>query len=300
MSPLIQILREPLTHFIVAGAVLFGAYTITQDDTAEAADENTIVVNRSNLLTFLQYRANAFEPDTFGAALDAMSDAELQTLIDAFVDEEVLYREARAFGLEESDNIIRQRMVQKISFVMQDLAAAGMSASTDELQAYFEEHIEAYAIQPWATFTHVFFDTTRHGAEGARTAAIEAQQQLNESGALFNDATGVGDNFPFLRNYVERTFEYVASHFGYEFANSLQAIDASETLWQGPFRSAYGEHIVLMTERVERRYPELDEVRSDVEFDFSNQQTTDALAEMTDAIRDTYRIEIGEIRSTQP
>lgn len=300
MSPLNQLIREPLAHFVVAGALLFGAYSLTRDDSAATSDSNTIVVDRRELLTFLQYRANAFEAETFGAALDAMSDAELQAVIDAYVDEEALYREAQAYGLEQSDNVIRQRMVQKMSFLMSDLAAGGLQGTPEELQAYFNENLEAYAIQPWATFTHVFFDATRHGAEGARTAAEAAKQQLNDSGALFNDATGVGDNFPFLRNYVERTFEYIASHFGYDFAGSLQTIDASATLWQGPFRSAYGEHIVLMTERAERRYPELEEVLSDVEFDFENQQSMDALDEMTQAIRDTYRVEIGAIRSGDP
>jgi len=289
-------LREPLVHFLVAGAILFAAFAAFRGDQTVAADQTTIVVDRRNLLTFLQYRANAFEPETFGAALDAMSDTELQEVIDAYVDEEVLFREARGLGLEESDNIIRQRMVQKMNFLLSDVAAAGQTTDEAGLEAWFEANREAYAIQPWATFTHVFFDVTRHGEEGARQAAEAALQQLNAEGAGFNDANDIGDRFPFLRNYVERTFEYIASHFGYEFAASLETLDPSADAWQGPFRSVYGEHVVLLTRREQRAYPALAEVRAAVERDYASERANAALTEMLGTIRERYRVEIDAIR----
>jgi hypothetical protein len=292
-------LREPLLHFVAAGAILFSAFALFRDDAPPADDSRTIVVDRRALLTFLQYRANAFEAETFGNALDSMSDAEIQELIDAYVDEEILYRQALEYRLDTSDNIIRQRLVQKMSFVLSDVAAAGQSADTAALEAYFREHIEAYAVAPWVTFTHVFFDAGRRGSAQAREAALAAQRELNADAVQFNDGAGFGDRFPYDRNYVERTLEFVAGHFGYEFAGALAALEPSAGAWQGPLRSAYGEHLVMLTRNVERRYPTLDEVLSDVERDYRNEQTSAALATMTRAIRDDYRIEIGEIRSPQ-
>lgn len=292
-----QWIREPLLHFIVAGAILFGLFILNGDEKLASDDETTIVVDRRDLLTFLQYRANAFEPETFNAALDAMADEELQELIDAYVDEEVLYRESRALGLEESDNIIRQRMVQKMVFIMSDVAAMNQTLDQAELEAYFQDNLSAYAVQPWATFTHVFFDASRRGDESALADAETALAELNGGGVLFSDAPAYGDRFPFLRNYVERTFEYIASHFGYEFSTALQSATASDNLWQGPFPSAYGQHLVMLTDLQERRLPELDEVRGDVERDFTNQQSADMLSELTEAIRERYQIVIEDIRS---
>lgn len=297
MPTLKRWIREPLVHFVVAGAILFTSFAIFRGDEFAADDSTTITVGRRELLSFLQYRANAFEPETFGAALDAMNDEELEEIIAAFVDEEVLYREAQGLGLEESDNIIRQRMVQKMNFLLADVAAAGQSPDQAGLEAYFDANIEAYAIQPWATFTHVFFDAAKLGDEAARAAAEDARRVLNESGADFNQATGLGDRFPFLRNYVERTFEYIASHFGYEFAAELEALDATGDEWQGPLRSAYGEHVVLLTHREERALPRLDEVRADVERDYASEQADAALQQMLATIRTRYRVEIGDIRS---
>ena len=73
----------------------------------------------------------------------------------------------------------------------------------------------------------------------------------------------------------------------------------SASSWQGPVRSAYGEHLVMLTRKVDRAYPDLDQVLGDVERDYRNEQTSAAIAGMTRAIRDRYRIEIGEIRSPQ-
>jgi hypothetical protein len=295
MSGMSRWIREPLLQFIIAGAILFGAYSIFDGDGPDQ-DDLTIEVDRSALLSFLQYRANAFDPDTFNAALDAMSDTELQQFIDAYIDEEILYREAMELGLDSSDNVIRQRMVQKMSFLITDLASASSAPDPEELEAFFAENIDAYAIQPWATFTHVYFDADKRGEAQARQDAEDALRDLNASGAGFNDATGSGDNFPFLRNYVERTFEYIASHFGYEFVAGIQSLTPSEQNWMGPIRSAYGFHIVLMTERVERRYPDLNDVRSTVEQDFASEAADALRTEMTRSLRDRYDIEIGQIR----
>jgi hypothetical protein len=184
-----------------------------------------------------------------------------------------------------------------MDFLMADVAATGESLEEPALEAYFADNIEAYAIQPWATFTHVFFDSEQRGAMGARLAAEEAMRALNDTHALFNDAAGYGDRFPYFRNYVERTLEYIASQFGNDFAAEISQLEPSESEWQGPIHSAYGEHVVLLTRRVEQTYPELAEVRGAVERDYLNEQINRALAEMAQSIRERYRIEISDLRS---
>lgn len=293
-----RLLREPLIHFLLAGVVLFSAFALLRNDSAEPADDRTIVVDRRALLTFMQYRANAFEAETFSAALDAMTSDELQTLIDAYVAEETLHREAKSLGLEESDYIIRRRMVDKMSFLLSDIADSGRLIDEAELHDYFDHHREAYAIEPAVTFTHVFFDASRRGPDAARAAAEETKLSLNNAGAAFNDAPGHGDTFPFLRNYVERTYDFVASHFGAAFAAALATLPSSESDWRGPLHSSYGEHVVLVTHKTERRYPMLDEVREAVERDYISERSRAALEQMTTNLRDRYKVVVGDIRST--
>jgi hypothetical protein len=290
-------LREPLLHFVLAGALLAVVFAAFRGDRSPT-DERTIVVDRRELLSFLQYRANAFEPETFGAAIDAMTDAEIDEVVNAYVDEEMLYREARAYGLEDSDNIIRQRMVQKMSFLLADATEASEQAvDPAELEAYFEKNRETYAIEPWVSFTHVFFDADERGAAGAREAAEAMRRQLNDTHAEFNDAPAYGDRFPYQVNYVERTLAYVASQFGAEFVTALETLDPSPTEWQGPLHSAFGEHVVLLVERVERSYPALDDVRAAVERDFVAERSAAALQQVLREIRASYRVRVEPIRS---
>jgi hypothetical protein len=288
--------REPLVHFSLAGLILFAAYAVFEGDD-QAADADTIIVDRRALLTFLQYRANAFDPETFGAALDAMTEQELNEVIDAYIEEEILYREALALRLDTSDNIIRQRMVQKMSFLLSDIAAIEDADDPEALESYFRDNIEAYAIQPWATFTHIFFDNEKRGTEGARTAAEAAKPEINASGRRFNDAPGFGDRFPYLRNYVERTLEFVASHFGYAFVAQIESVEPSADEWQGPFESVYGQHLILMTERAKGAYPDLDDVRGTVERDLAAELSAQALAGITSRVRDRYNVQVEVIQT---
>ena len=299
MSLVRQILRDPIVHFIVAGALIYGAYSLLRPPQSGGSDASTIIVDRQALLTFMQYRANAFEPETFGAALDAMNGPELDELVAAYVDEEMLYREALSLDLAASDYIIRQRMVQKVNFLLSDIAGQVSDVSEAELAEYFHSNRDAYAVQPWTTFTHVFVDAQRH-REDAAVVAARLRDELNANGAGFTDAPGHGDRFAFLRNYVERTYEYVASHFGYEFASALAALPESESEWQGPISSTFGEHVVLVTRQVPRTLPQLEQVRTDVERDFATQRSAEALAAMLESLRDDYRIVIRDLQASRP
>jgi hypothetical protein len=292
-----RLLREPLVHFVALGGALFLAYVLFKGGDAGPADASTIIVDRRSLLAFMQYRANAFEPDVFAAALDGMSAAERDALVAAYVDDEILFREAAALGLGDSDYVIRQRMIQKADFLLGDVAAASIDIDDAALHAYFEQNKEAYAIAPSVTFTHVFFDADRRGTGGAHEAAAEAAHALTKASARFEDATGKGDRFPFLTNYVERTPDYVASHFGSEFAAALVALSPSKTTWQGPIRSAYGEHIVLLTERTAASYPDFETVRGAVERDYLDAQSRAERARMLDGLRSRYRVAVEDLSS---
>lgn len=292
-----RLLREPLVHFLVAGGVLFAVYALVR--APSPAGDGTIVVDRRALLAFMQMKANAFDDTAFGAALDALSEKDLAELVDQYVAEEALYREAKSLGLDRGDPVIRQRVLQTAKVWLGDAAASSATVDPAAVAAYFSAHEQEYADAPAVTFTHVFFDATRRGADRAREDAERALRELNAAHAAFNDAPGRGDAFPFARNYVDRTFDYVASQFGSEFAAALAEL-APGNRWQGPVRSAYGEHAVLLTRRTELRYPELDEVRERVEADYRRERETAALETVTRAIRERYRVEVLNVRSPRP
>ncbi|TDI62079.1 MAG: peptidyl-prolyl cis-trans isomerase [Alphaproteobacteria bacterium] len=279
-----KLLKDPLTHFLVVGLSLFLVFNLVAPDDVLKNDPNTIVVDRDAILTFMQYRAKAFDTERFEAMLDAMPENDLQLMIDDYVREEVLHREALALGLGVDDYVIKQRMIQKVEFLARGFAEAISDLDELQVRAYFEENKGVYYIQPYATFTHVFFDRERHSPDDLSALAKDKLVELNTNNVVFSDAVRHGERFPYHVNYVERTPDYVASHFGRAMAASVFESEADATTWRGPYQSPYGVHLVLVTKNVPGRTPELEEVYNRVEQDATraaiNERTEMAISEI--------------------
>jgi hypothetical protein len=65
---------------------------------------------------------------------------------------------------------------------------------------------------------------------------------------------------------VERTPDFVGSQFGVGFTAALARLQPSDH-WQGPLRSDYGWHLVLLTERKAAQMPRFADVREQVKDD---------------------------------
>ena len=281
-----EFLKEPLVHFLAAGLALFALFGIVNRDDADS-DPDVITVDQDALLTFIQYRIKAFNPDLAAKKLGALSDEELQRLIDDYVREEVLHREALALGLDDDDYVIRRRLVQKLEFITEGFAEAGADVDDAALQRYFDANKADYYVEPYVTFTHVFFQTEDRPREQARALAEEELQKLNRSSVPFSEAPRHGDRFLYHVNYVERTPDYVGSHFGPAMARELFELEPNEFVWRGPFDSAYGVHLVLLTTNEPGREPELAEINGRVREDARRarirEETEAAISDVVDA-----------------
>jgi hypothetical protein len=153
-----QILREPLLHFLVVGGILLGIYRLSPQAGMDVSRDKTIVVDKEGLLNFLQYRSKAFETEYFSKELDALNPEERKNLVDQYIEEEMLYREAKSLGLEQGDYVIRQRLVQKMRYLIDDIAESGGEPSDAVLNDYLQKHRDIYTLEPSVTFTHVFLE----------------------------------------------------------------------------------------------------------------------------------------------
>jgi PPIC-type PPIASE domain len=264
---------DPLVHFLLMGIILFAALSWLAP--AEESQRD-IIVDQDSLLTFIQYRTKVFQPELAVKRLEALSSEERSNLVRDFIEEEAMYREAISMGLEGDDYVIRRRMVQKLEFITQGFVEQELKLEEGDLADFFAKNSQDYFIDPSITFTHVFLSRAKHGKDTSseQTLLLKAQallKQLHDKNVSFSNAIGYGDRFPFHVNYVERTPEFVASHFGQAFADevfTLPANDDEKNDWYGPFQSQYGLHLVKVNERLEGRLPELEEVEGIVAQDF--------------------------------
>lgn len=267
-----RFLKEPLVHFLAAGLGLFVLFGLLNPGDVNE-DPNVVVVDQDALLTFVQYRIKAFNPELAKRKLSSLSDEELQRLIDDYVREEVLYREAILLGLDQDDYVIRRRLVQKLEFITEGIAEATADVDAAALRRYFDANKTDYYVEPYVTFTHVFFETEDRPRAEALSLAKKKLEELNRKGVPFSDAPQHGDRFLYHVNYVERTPDYVASHFGVPMSDSLFSLEPNEFVWRGPFDSAYGVHLVLLTTNEPGREAALEELEDRVREDARRART---------------------------
>jgi hypothetical protein len=292
-----KLLREPLVHFLAIGIGLFVLFDLVapEDDNL---DSKTIVVDRDAMLTFIQFRSKAFNPEAAAARLDSLGDAELERMIDDYVREEALHREALALGMDQNDYVIKQRLIQSLQFITNGFVSAAVDVSDEEIAEYYEAHRDDYYVDPYATFTHVYFSNDRHGREQARQLAEAKLAELNDAKVPFSESTRHGERFLYNVNYVERTEDFVASHFGRSMAAELFAVEPDDSRWHGPFESAYGFHLVMVTRRTDGLYPPLEEIADSVREDALRIKLDEQNERAVQAIVGTYDIRMGDLRGT--
>lgn len=272
----IRILREPLFHFFILGAVLFVLYGWLNGNSERPTDE--IVID--------QIRLNSIRSTFEKTWQRPATEDEMQNLIDAWVREEVLYREGMLIGFDRDDQIIRRRIAQKMSFIADGLAPAVPDET--ELGLWFVANRDDYKISPVLTFRQVYFDPSRH--------ADQLDRVLDDARAAL--ATGDESNLPGDATMLPESLELaptteIARLFGKDFAIALEDMEVGE--WQGPVRSGYGLHYVQVEERIEGRAPTLDEVRPAVERDFLGQKSREINEAFYESLRERYtlRVEAG-------
>lgn len=253
-------LKDPLFHFLLLGALVFGAWSALHPP-EPAENPRTIVVDRAALLTFIQYRTRTFDEREAARRLDSWAPEVVDDLVNEFIREEALYRSAAEMGLDADDYVIRQRLVQKVEYMAEGVGQDVAAPPDAELEAWYASRRDEYVEPATVTFAHVFFSRARHGNEGAKRLAVSMLRQLNEDGVTFAAAPGFGERFAYHVNYVQRSREEVLSHFGDSMATSLFGLAADATRWQGPFESPHGAHLVLLTRSEPARYPPFADLR---------------------------------------
>jgi parvulin-like peptidyl-prolyl cis-trans isomerase-like protein len=264
--------REPLLHFLLAGLALFLLYGQVSD-VAPAGDEEIVVtVGHIEHLTSLFLKTRQRLP----------TDAELNGLIDDFIVEEILYREAKSIGLDQNDTIVRRRLRQKMEFLFDDFSA--VEPSDDELKQFLAEHPEQYRTDDRISFEHVYLK------DGSRAKATTLLKELRSgtSGAAGN-LIGLGLLPP--RFGLSRKAE-VSAQFGNSFTERLFSMETGS--WMGPIESPFGVHLVYVEEVVAGRLPELDEVRGIVKRDWLSNRRADAEREILGRLRQKYTVTIEE------
>jgi len=264
-------LRDPLWVFVAIGTLLFWL------DARRATDDLRIEVTGADVerLTAQWQAQTGRDP----------SDVELDGLVDQFVEEEVYYREALTYKLETNDTIIRRRLVQKLTFLTEDVATSAEPLDT-ELRGFYDEHRDNYRQPQKYSFRHVYFSRDRRD-----DAAADANQELDRvsSSDSQDTQTPEGDPFMLQSNFAERSAREIASTFGIGFAEALPDLPLNN--WSTPVASAYGHHLVYLHSLSESYTPDYEAVASRVANDYATDQRKQANTRFKEALLEKYTVD---------
>ena len=263
--------KDPLALFLAFGLLIFFAQKLL--GSGDGDDYQILVTTGQQNRIFEQWQAQMGRPPT---------EEEAQGLLQHWLKEEILYREAKKLGLDADDTIIRRRLAQKLTFLNEDLANAE-PPTKEELEAYFREHSDDYRIPERYSFEHRYFSGDRR--ENAQDDARKA----------LTDPEFAGDPFILQRSYADRSGREIADLFGRAFTEALAVLrDDAPDAWQGPVPSAYGWHTVRLTGRTPARDPLFAEVADAVRRDLLQDRRRQANDAFFQALRERYDIRIEE------
>ncbi|PHI37495.1 hypothetical protein CBQ28_09000 [Pseudoalteromonas sp. GCY] len=281
---MVSLLRQPLAQFLLVGFTLFIAYR--QYVAPDQIQERTIEISDQRLKNYLQFRIKRFDAEAVEAEFGILSSTQKQQLVQDYVREEVLFREANNLELAKNDFVIRQRLVQKMEFLSRDFSETELSEV--QVNSYYQSHQQNYRKPASLTFSHIFFSNTADTVQ--QGSLFELREQLNGELVTPDRAGELGEAFLYNRHYMKRNVDVVKSHFGSLFIQNLQQLPVASGKWLGPIASDHGWHLVFLLDREAARLPKLDEIKDDVIADARNFYRRKVSDELIAGLIDGYHI----------
>jgi peptidyl-prolyl cis-trans isomerase C len=243
--------REPLVHFLIAGFALYAAGRFYE----RRHDIYRIEVTPARVAQLAEtYRKQ------YGATPDA---AMREILVQRDIDNEVLYREGLRLKLDQDDEVVRRRTIQKMEFLAQNLGAPAEPTDA-QVEAYYRGHLARYIHSPTASFTHIYYSADQTGSSKAQARAQSVLLRLRASDR--SRAPELGDPFPDRYDFAGVSAGQVQRLFGRS-SFAEEVFDVPVGQWSGPFLSGYGWHLLHVDARTAVAQAPLGEVREQVRSD---------------------------------
>lgn len=248
-----RILREPLVHFLALALLIFAAHGLLRTG-ADAPEK--IVVSASKIEQMAKVFTKTWQRSP--------TADELKGMIDDYVKEEILVRQALELGLDRDDTVVRRRLRQKMEF-LNAADAVPVTVTDPELEAYLEANPATFATDAKLAFEQVFLNPARHGdtiAEDA--AALLAELRSNDMA----DPASLGDVSLLPAAVLLTSKAAIDQTFGGDLADGLEKAPLGQ--WTGPIASSFGLHLVRVSEHAPGRVPQLKDVRDEVAREWEN------------------------------
>lgn len=256
-------IREPLVHFaLLAGLLFLGSALIS------GSEKELIVIDAATQEYLFQRESDVLLRD--------LRQDEKQAIIDSFIEEELLVREARKRGFTDNSRV-RALLVQNMRFFLREDVP---DPTEEELIGFFQNNSKDFETPASLSFDQVFFNTP----DDVPPSVLEDLR----AGANFKD---IGERTPLGPSpLVQATARQIANTFGPVEAQKVLAIGDDQ--WHGPFISSIGVHFLRVRERHEPVLPDYETVKDWVVMQWELSQHRERMESELTEIRNGYKVEI--------
>jgi peptidyl-prolyl cis-trans isomerase C len=266
-----RLFKHKLVQFLALGALAFALGRRSDVVRLERSDVDALFAAESSRLQ-----------------VPSLTDAQKETVTERALEDEVLYREAIRMGLDKSDVIVRQHLVQRMLLLAEDVGGASRSPSDAELRDFFEQTKSRRHHAASLAFVHVFAHT-RETALGA----LEKVRSWSPGAGVSSDGQAVvpslGDPFPLSRN-VHASADEIRASFGASFLSEVEQLKDGE--WSVPIASRYGFHLVRVSGREAGRPATFDEVKGALQLEWLISRRKAATARFLATAAERYELEV--------
>lgn len=205
--------------------------------------------------------------------------------------------DALALGLHEGDLVVRRRLAQKLRLAV-EAGIRAEPATELELEAYLERHARDFALPAAARLVQICVDPARHPGR-AEEEAGRLRERLRADGVTPNEAVEVPGVAGDPCLVPRETPPRSQSELAKTFGADFAAavFGLPEGSWQGPLRSTRGWHVVQVVERVPEQAADLSRVRAQVEGALVAERTDRALREKLQGLRQRAGLPPRALRS---
>jgi hypothetical protein len=271
-----QIAREPLVHFVVLGGLLFAAWAWVAPQQTAHSDDEVIIIDQPRLDHLKTLWKAQWKRDP--------APQDVAAIIDRHVRREVFYREALRMGLDQDDEIIRNRLAQKMEAVASDLSTLMEPQTEDRLRAFYAERPGLFSLPQSFAFRQVLYLPS----EVAGNKLEVTLASLRSGGDVPQDRLS---KLSVPLDWPLTPAQTLNNSFGGGFADALSKLPVGA--WSGPVRSGLGLHLVKVTEKQPAQLRPFEEARDFVARQYEYYSVLDAQERMLRGLLDKYEVQIN-------
>jgi hypothetical protein len=269
-----SVARHRLTHFFVLGGALFAITPAPKTNRDIRVDPNVLAT------------LHAEEAQKLGK--HTLTTKEKHEVEARAIEDELLYREALRLRIAEGDIIVRQRLVQKLLVLAEDIDGASEPLTDTALRNCFSKTQDQWKLPASIQFVHV--------VGSSREAVVALRDQVTTFTAdpvHENDIPPFGESFATSRR-VTATVDEVADAFGTEFATAISRLPVRT--WSEPVVSKHGTHLVRVLAFSPEKPATMEDVRGKLAVDCQLRRREEAVRRYVERLFEEYDVYIGSDR----